>query len=234
MTAIVPRLSMICLAMVLATSSQAATTYICQVDGKAAFSTVKVDASCKASSMDGISTEVAPEKLAELTPENEKPNENDTLNQKKTKELLSSYDDVVIMPKAAEMVTNSATASRSLRTQTAQAPIPKLEIKLRKQPPLNTAQATVNQRNRKAAPVRTAAPIRTAVAAIAYAPPPKPQFTRQQILQREISNENVALTRTKAQLEATRKKGGNTTALLQAVRDREANIRAIQGEMNKM
>ena len=234
MTAIVPRLSMICLAMVLATSSQAATTYICQVDGKAAFSTVKVDASCKASSMDGISTEVAPEKLAELTPENEKPNENDTLNQKKTKELLSSYDDVVIMPKAAEMVTNSATASRSLRAQTAQAPIPKLEIKLRKQPPLNTAQATVNQRNRKAAPVRTVAPIRTPVAAIAYAPPPKPQFTRQQILQREISNENVALTRTKAQLEAARKKGGNTTALLQAVRDREANIRAIQGEMNKM
>ena len=234
MTHNLSRLSAALLALLWVSSSQAATTYICQVDGKAAFSTVKVNSTCQASSMDGISTDVAAEKQAELKPESTEAKDNHAINQKKSQDILSSYDDVVIMPKAADMVTNSALAARtSSRATTAQVAPPKLEIKLRKQPK-TTAQVAVNSK-RKAAPIKTAAPIRTAAPAVVLLPPPsKPQFTRKQILQREISNEHAALARTKAQLEVVRKKGGNTTPLLQAVRDREANIRAIQGEMNKI
>ena len=234
MTHNLSRLSAALLALLWVSSSQAATTYICQVDGKAAFSTVKVNSTCQASSMDGISTDVAAEKQAELKPESNEAKDNHAINQKKSQDILSSYDDVVIMPKAADMVTNSALAARtSSRATTAQVAPPKLEIKLRKQPK-TTAQVAVNSK-RKAAPIKTAAPIRTAAPAVVLLPPPsKPQFTRKQILQREISNEHAALARTKAQLEVVRKKGGNTTPLLQAVRDREANIRAIQGEMNKI
>lgn len=61
MTHNLPRLSAVLLALWWVSSSQAATTYICQVDGKAAFSTVKVNSTCQASSMDGISTDVAAE-----------------------------------------------------------------------------------------------------------------------------------------------------------------------------
>lgn len=235
MTHNLPRLSAALLALWWVSSSQAATTYICQVDGKAAFSTVKVNSTCQASSMDGISTDVAAEKQAELKPESTEAKDNHAINQKKSQDILSSYDDVVIMPKAADMVTNSALAARtsSRATTTAQVAPPKLEIKLRKQPK-TAAQVAANSK-RKTAPMKTAAPIRTAAPAVVLLPPPsKPQFTRKQILQREISNEHAALARTKAQLEVVRKKGGNTTPLLQAVRDREANIRAIQGEMNKI
>lgn len=229
-----PRFGTVLLAILWAGNSQATTTYICQVEGKAAFSTIKVNSSCKESSMDGISTDVASEKQAELKPEDNESKESHTINQKKNQDILSSYDDVVIMPKAAEMVTNSALAARTSRAGNAQMTPPKLEIKLRKQSKISPSVAAINNK-RQSASIKTAAPIRTAAPAVVLLPPPsKPQFTRKQILQREISNEHAALIRTKAQLEMVRKKGGNTTPLLQAVRDREANIRAIQGEMNKI
>ncbi|MDO5059554.1 MAG: hypothetical protein Q4D82_06370 [Neisseria sp.] len=117
------------------------------------------------------------------------------------------------------------------------APAAKTQVKLRKQPSEPTAPVAVKTtvRNSKTAPARQAgskAPVRTAAPAAAAMPkaPAKPQLSRAQILQREIQNERAALARAQAQLAQAQKKGGNTTALQQAVRDRQANIRALQAE----
>ena len=66
-------------------------------------------------------------------------------------------------------------------------------------------------------------------------PKPKVQLTRKQILQNEIRNEQTALVRAKAQLNVATKKGDQAkiTRLTQAIRDREANIRAMQNEMGR-
>ncbi len=180
-----------------------AATYICKVDGKAAYSTIKVNSSCKESQMDGISDKM-PDPPAEQAAS--QTNGYDVISEIWEREIYGSYDDIKILPSAAESVTNSA------------AP-PKLEIRLRNQP------AAASGRPEKPAPIRTAAPL--------YVPPAKPRLTRTQILQKEISNERAALVRTKAQLETARKKGGSIIELLQAVRDREANIRAIEREIGR-
>ena len=60
-----------------------------------------------------------------------------------------------------------------------------------------------------------------------------PRLTRDQILQKEINSERAALVRTKGQLEAALKQGGNAAHLQRAVADREANIRAIERELKK-
>lgn len=71
---------------------------------------------------------------------------------------------------------------------------------------------------RKAAP---AAPVQTA----------KPRPSRSQILQNELQSERAALARAQAQLAHAQKNGGNTARLQQAIRDRQANIRALQSEI---
>ncbi|MDO4878468.1 MAG: hypothetical protein Q3966_04125 [Neisseria sp.] len=194
--------SLLCLAALAAFPARAA-TYICKVDGKAAYSSIKVNSSCKESQMDGISDK-SPEQAASTADGGY-----DAISEIWQKEIYGSYDDITILPRATESVTNSA------------AP-PRLEIKLRNQ----TRQAAGGSiRPAQPAPIRTAAPL--------YVPPAKPQLTRAQILQKEISNERAALVRTKSQLETAKKKGGSIIELQQAVRDREANIRAIEREIGR-
>ena len=97
-----------------------------------------------------------------------------------------------------------------------------LDVKLRNQPRKSATRATQNN-GRVRAPV--------------IAPPPaaaKPQLSRKQVLQREIANEQAALVRAQAQLARAQKAGGNTQALQQTVRDRQANVRAIQGELRRV
>ena len=74
-----------------------------------------------------------------------------------------------------------------------------------------------------------------APAPVIAAPPARPQLSRKQILQNEIRNEQAALVREQAQLNVAKSKGdkAKVSRLEQAVRDRQANIRAIQGEMGR-
>lgn len=136
--------------------------------------------------------------------------------------------DIKILPQATSgSVTNSAEAAN-----------PRMNIKLRNgndasgrktsAGDLKSAQARAAELNRKAKIIH--APVINAPVA-----KPKPQLTRKQILQNEIRNEQAALARAKVQLNVARKKGDQAkiSRLNQAVRDREANIRAIQGEMKR-
>ena len=132
-------------------------------------------------------------------------NGSDTITQIWEKDQFGSYDDIKIMP----------------RTEVDNKPA-SLDVKLRNQPRKSTTRATQNN-GRVRAPV--------------IAPPPaaaKPQLSRKQVLQREIANEQAALVRAQAQLARAQKAGGNTQALQQTVRDRQANVRAIQGELRRV
>lgn len=186
-----------------------AVTYICKIDGKAAYSSVKINSSCQKSQMDGISEERPKQKVqtgaaSDVAVEN---TDRDDISEIWEEATYGTYDDIKILPRVSDGPTNSAA--------------PKLEVKLRNQPkaPLKTAPAGP-------APIRTAAPIYNAA-------PFKPKLSRNQILQKEIDNERAALARTRGQLELTRQKGGDIGALKQAVADREANIRAIEREMKR-
>ena len=132
-------------------------------------------------------------------------NGSDTITQIWEKDQFGSYDDIKIMP----------------RTEVDNKPA-SLDVKLRNKPRKSTTRATQNN-GRVRAPV--------------IAPPPaaaKPQLSRKQVLQREIANEQAALVRAQAQLARAQKAGGNTQALQQTVRDRQANVRAIQGELRRV
>ena len=120
----------------------------------------------------------------------------------------SFFDDLTVLPSAAQ------------NTAANKAEPPKMTVKLRHSP----QQAAVKTAAPAKAPVRAAAPIYAAV---------KPRLTRDQILQKEINSERAALVRTKGQLEAALKQGGNAAHLQRAVADREANIRAIERELKK-
>lgn len=179
-----------------------AASYICQVNGKAVFSSEKLNAGCQLSVMNGISGEADGEAAASAA------GDYDAVSRVVEKEMFGSYDDVKILPRTEPKV--------------AATPAPKLEVHLRKGK--TTARSTTVKRGSTVrAPVR-AAPV-------AAAPAPKPQLSRRQILQREISNERAALNSAKARLDAAKKSGGNTASLQQTVRDREANLRALQREL---
>ncbi len=181
-----------------------AATYICQVDGKAVFTTEKTGRNCQLSSMNGISDDApaAPESAASAPAPG-----SDNIAKIWEKEQFGRYDDVKILPTRPSGVTN-----------TAEAAAPSMNVKLRNQP---------KAKRSNTAP-RTPAPV-------IAPPPPKPQMTRKQILQNEVRNEQTALVRAKAQLNVARKKGdkAKVSRLEQTVRDREANIRAIQSEMGR-
>ncbi|MDO1509726.1 MULTISPECIES: hypothetical protein [unclassified Neisseria] len=120
-------------------------------------------------------------------------------------EQFGAYDDIKILPSQRNNgITNTVDA--------VSAPV---EIKLRNQP-------------RKS-------PRKPRVPAPVVSEPAKPKFSRTQILQNEIRNEQTALVRTQAQLNVARKKGEKEKIirLEQAVRDRQANIRAILNEMKR-
>lgn len=197
-----------------------AVSYICKVDGGIIFTEKKIGNQCEESHTDG-SAQVSVEDAAKAVPE-----------KVDLKEAPGSaapeVSDIKILPSASMgSVTNSAEAAN-----------PKMNVKLRNGgstvgsktsvSDLKSAQARAAELNRKA---------KIIPAPVIHAPAvkPKPQLTRKQILQNEVRNEQAALARAKAQLNVARKKGdpAKISRLSQAVRDREANIRAIQGEMNR-
>lgn len=122
-------------------------------------------------------------------------------------EQSSALGDIKISPSARDTTV----------TNTAEAASPSLEIKLR------------NGRAKKQ-PVR-----RPIVVPHITTAPAKQQLSRKHILQGEIRSEQTALSRTKTQLAAARKKGDQAkiTRFEQEIRDREASIRAIQAEMKR-
>ncbi|WP_234395558.1 hypothetical protein [Neisseria weaveri] len=125
----------------------------------------------------------------------------------KKPDWMTQDDDIKILPTTRDTsVTNTALAAS-----------PRMNIRLRNQALPKTR-------------------ISKPVSAPVIAPPPaKPQLTRKQILQSEIRNEQAALVRAQAQLNVARKKGNKATIiqLEQAIKDRQANIRAIQREMSR-
>lgn len=208
----------------------ALTNYICQVNGKAVYTTQKVSQACQVSEMNGI----AEERISVERTENPSPPERSasapntvlltsqanlygepTFNFTRTdetdqiakiweKEQFGSYDDVKIVPRAD---TGSDPKANDLN------------VKLRNQPA------------KKPTPVKatTRMPVYTPPAV-----PAKPKLSRKQILQREIASEQAALVRAQAQLARAKKSGkGNITELQQTVRDRTANVRAIQSELKR-
>ncbi len=208
--------------------AQARTNYICVINGKAAYTTEKINNTCQVSEMDGISNEKATksEVMDKSLLDNSlvlfgssdddfgqaQANDNDQIGKIWQKDQFGSYDDVKIMPRTAETPVSGKPAA--------------LDVKLRNQPtPTRNGKAPVivpNMRN-----MRFPAPV--------IAPPSqpaKPQLSRKQILQREIANEQAALIRATAQLAKAQKSGGDIKSLQQTVRDRQANIKAIQSELS--
>ncbi len=206
--------------------AQARTNYICVINGKAAYTTEKINNTCQVSEMDGISdekatqSEVIGKSLLDNSPilfgssdddfGQAPANDSDQIGKIWQKDQFGSYDDVKIMPRTADAPVSGKPAA--------------LDVKLRNQP-VRTGKAPViapNIRN-----MRTPAPV--------IAPPSqpaKPQLSRKQILQREIANEQAALIRATAQLAKAQKSGGDIKSLQQTVRDRQANIKAIQSELS--
>lgn len=223
----------------------ALTNYICQVDGKAVYATEKLNNTCQVSQMDGISEETvsvqqtSSASLAEITgrsgPEtvvlgaqaelygepsfnftgsgaasDAGAQANDQISRIWEKEQYGSYDDVKILPRAD--VAKPA----------------ELDVKIRGQAGKTGRGGKDNVSRSVKANTRFPANYVPAPTA-----PPKPKLTRKQILQREIASEQAALVRAQAQLARAKKSGGNTGALEQTVRDRQANVRAIQSELKR-
>ncbi|HFC8458642.1 TPA: hypothetical protein ACFP38_002177 [Neisseria subflava] len=113
-------------------------------------------------------------------------------------------------------------------TNTAEAANPRLNILLR-----NSIQKRQTKQNSQQY-IRRKAPVRTIPATIAT-PQPKPKETRKQVLQGEIRNEQAAITRLQTQLNAAKQKGDQIKIqqLTRTINARQANIRAIQGEMSR-
>lgn len=190
-----------------------AVTYICKVDGGIMFTEKRIGNECTESYTDGagqVSHEEAEQAKPEAVNLRERPGS-----------AAPDVSDIKILPHInSGSVTNTADASN-----------PRMNIKLRngtQAGDLKSAKARADALNRKAkiipAPVISAPGQKS-----------KTQLTRKQILQNEIRNEQSALTRMKVQLNVARKKGdqAKVNRLTQAVRDREANILAIQAEMNR-
>ena len=208
MKPIFPRL-LLALGLCSAVLAAQAEIFICEVDDHAVFTQKKQGKNCSVSKMEG-SADVPAEVAASAVPE--------IVNlQERLGAVASEVDDIKILPSSgARSVTNTSDAAN-----------PRLDIRLRDGTMLDekSSKAKADELNRRAKIVP--API--------IMPKPKVQLTRKQILQNEIRNEQTALVRAKAQLNVATKKGDQAkiTRLTQAIRDREANIRAIQNEMGR-
>lgn len=217
--------------LLLMPSANARTNYICRLDGKAVYTTQKINASCQVSEMDGISEEtvsvnrtetpkaasfdkkspntVVMTTSAELYGEPSfdfiQPNENDQITKIWEKEQFGSYDDVKIMPRLED-----------------QKPA-ELNVKIRNNQPFDKNGIHSGKANTRLPVNYIPAPVESS----------KPKLTRKQILQREIAGEQAALVRAQAMLAKARKSGGSTSELEQTVRDRLANVKAIQSELKR-
>ncbi len=110
-------------------------------------------------------------------------------------------------------------------TNTAEAANPRLNIILRNRP----GKSRSSSYSKYKAPVIRTAPV------VTPAPKPSPKETRKQILQTEVRNEQAAITRLQTQLNAAKQKGDQIKIqqLTRTINARQANIRAIQGEMSR-
>lgn len=190
-----------------------AVIYTCQVEGSTVFTEKKIGNQC---SMQNSPTTVSETPVAEAV--------------KKTAALpTEKSDDIKILPSAQEKAGDTQAAPAN----------PRINVKLRNAHtdtvhPSKPSQ-DVKSAKQRAAELNRQAKIKPAPIIMAPAVQPKPQLTRKQILQNEIRNERAALARAKAQLNVARKKGDSAKInhLTQNVRDREANIRAIQGAISR-
>ncbi|WP_416192004.1 hypothetical protein [Neisseria sp. CCUG12390] len=200
---------------IVAMSAQAV-TYICKVDGGIVFTEKRIGDQCEESHTDGTA-QVSAEDAAQVFPE--RPNLKEAPGS-----AAPDVNDIKILPQVtAGSVTNSAEAAN-----------PRMNIKLRNGSSKTSAVNLRSARARAAELNRRAKIIPTPTIA-APSVKPKQQLTRKQILQNEVRNEQAAFARAKAQLNVARKKGDQAkiSRLSQVVRDREANIRAIQAEINR-
>ncbi len=110
-------------------------------------------------------------------------------------------------------------------TNTAEAANPRLNIILRNRP----GKSRASSYSKYKAPVIRTAPV------VTPAPKPSPKETRKQILQTEVRNEQAAITRLQTQLNVAKQKGDQIKIqqLTRTINARQANIRAIQGEMSR-
>lgn len=214
-----PILSRLMLALTLIGTTYAshAATYICKVDGEVVFTEKKIGSNCTESHTNGAATfsnEEAEKAMPVLI--GTAPRKNGAADAAGRDTALSGQDmgDIKILPSTGGV------------TNTAEAANPSISVKLRNGKTEKSAQAKAAEMNRKAKIIPSP---------VLPAPKPKVQLTRKQILQNEIRNEQTALVRAKAQLSGASKKGDQAkiNRLSQVVRDREANIKAIQSEMGR-
>ena len=110
-------------------------------------------------------------------------------------------------------------------TNTAEAANPRLNITLRNR----------QNKSRSSSYSKYKAPVIRTVPVVTPAPKPSSKETRKQILQTEVRNEQAAITRLQTQLNAAKQKGDQIKIqqLTRTINARQANIRAIQGEMSR-
>lgn len=110
-------------------------------------------------------------------------------------------------------------------TNTAEAANPRLNITLRNR----------QNKSRSSSYSKYKAPVIRTAPVVTPAPKPSPKETRKQILQTEVRNEQAAITRLQTQLNAAKQKGDQIKIqqLTRTINARQANIRAIQGEMSR-
>jgi len=125
------------------------------------------------------------------------------------------YNDIKILPNVPiTSVTNTAEAAN-----------PRLNITLRNR----------QNKSRSSSYSKYKAPVIRTAPVVTPAPKPSPKETRKQILQTEVRNEQAAITRLQTQLNAAKQKGDQIKIqqLTHTINARQANIRAIQGEMSR-
>lgn len=110
-------------------------------------------------------------------------------------------------------------------TNTAEAANPRLNITLRNR----------QNKSRSSSYSKYKAPVIRTAPVVTPAPKPSPKEARKQVLQTEVRNEQAAITRLQAQLNAAKQKGDQIKIqqLTRTINARKANIRAIQGEMSR-
>lgn len=193
-----------------------AVTYICKVDGGIVFTEKRIGTECEESHADG-SAQVPQEVAAQAAPEK--------INLREAPgSAAPEINDIKILPQTAGGgVTNSAEAAN-----------PRMNVKLRNTNSITNA-GDLKSAQMRAAELNRRAKIISAPVISAPNAKPKQQLSRKQILQNEVRNEQAALARAKVQLNVARKKSDQAkiSRLSQVVRDREANIRAIQAEINR-
>nr|UOP05750.1 hypothetical protein LVJ77_10140 [Conchiformibius kuhniae] len=178
-----------------------ADTYICVIDGKPVFTSVRVQPQCVRSQMDGIAESAS----AHFAPP-------------------PTVSAAVALPNAAASAPAADTGEDDIARIWKRAEYGRFDdTPILPPAPKPPPAATV------VPPKKTVAPRPAGIA-----PPPKPP-SRRQILENDIRREQTALTAAQKQLQAARKRGDAAAAQRweHTVRDREANLRALNEEWRR-